>query len=201
MDDRAGANGGAASRPGREGERVPERPRERQRDDDAPPRRAAGAFEQLLKIRYVAAVVVVLAVLHALCFLVMGARTAVEAYHHVLTGGPEGAAVRPGLELLHSLDFLLVALVLIILALGVAKLFLLRPGALAGRRSSLPSWLDVDSFGELKLLLWETILVALLVVALSSLTAGLSSELRWNALVLPAAILLLAVSLFCVKRA
>jgi hypothetical protein len=88
-----------------------------------------------------------------------------------------------------------------ILALGVAKLFLLPRGAAAVDEDSLPSWLRIDSFNELKVLLWESILMALVIIALSALTAGLLEKLEWTALVLPAAIALLALSLYLMKRA
>src|SRR3954453_8801208 len=122
------------------------------RTADAPGRDAAPGdpierlFKHLLKFRYLAAIVVVLSMVHALTFLFLGVHSAVVTYWHVLVGG--GAAQRPGLELLHSLDFFLVSLVLIILALGVAKLFLL-PDSEVGQRH-LPSWLKIESFSDLK---------------------------------------------------
>jgi uncharacterized membrane protein YqhA len=158
-------------------------------------------FEHLLKIRYIAVVVVGLAVLHALAFLVMGAKTAAKAYWQIWAGAADGAQVRPGLELMHSLDLLLLSLVLVILALGVAKLFLLRPSMSADARSALPDWLHIETFRDLKVLLWETILAVLLIISLSSLTAGLSTRLDWSALILPAAIFMLAMSLHVMKRA
>jgi uncharacterized membrane protein YqhA len=156
-----------------------------------------GLFEQLLKVRFVAVVVVILSFLHSLAFLFLGARSAIETYLHIL--GVGGAAMeRPALELLHSLDFFLVSLVLLILSLGVAKLFLLPPAAPHSRR--LPSWLDVETFSDLKYLLWETILTTLLIAALPLLTAGLFGEVEWVALASPAAIFLLALSLYFMKK-
>src|SRR5215471_19361711 len=99
-------------------------------------------FERLLKLRYVAAVVVVLAVLHSLAFMLMGAKLAVHAYWSVLHAAPAGVNERPGVELLHSLDLLLISLVLIILAVGVANLFLRDPSTHHAHTSSLPGWLD-----------------------------------------------------------
>ncbi|HMF44673.1 MAG TPA: YqhA family protein, partial [Polyangia bacterium] len=101
----------------------------------------------------------------------------------------------------HSLDFLLIALVLLILGLGVAKLFLLPPSAVARRIYALPTWLNMETFSELKVLLWETILVALVVFALPTLSSDLAGRLEWSALILPAAITLMALGLFLMKRA
>jgi uncharacterized membrane protein YqhA len=156
-------------------------------------------FEQLLKIRYIVLVIVVLAVAHAIAFLVLGAKVAVSAYAHVLTGG-NGVEhnARPGLELLHSLDFMFVAIVFLVLALGFAKLFLVGPQTTESMH--LPTWLRIDSIAELKVLLWETILLTLVISALSELTTGLFEKLDWSALITPTAILALAFSLYLVKK-
>ena len=50
------------------------------------------------------------------------------------------------------------------------------------------------------MLLWETILTTLLIVALSDLIRGLFTKLEWSTLTIPAAILLLALSLFFIKK-
>jgi len=159
-------------------------------------------FTNLLKVRYVAVVVVILSILHALAFLFLGAQLAVRAYGAIIGAEHGGENVRPALELLHSLDFLLISLVLLILALGVTKLFLITPRALEHPRSrnQLPSWLNIETFSDLKAILWETILTAMLVFGLPTLTVGLLGQLEWSALVLPGAILLLALSLFFIKK-
>jgi uncharacterized membrane protein YqhA len=166
-------------------------------DGDFGPRHP-GLLEHLLKVRYIAIVVVILAILHALAFLFLGGRIAFHAYRLILSGA-HGENTRPGLELLHSLDFLLISLVLLILGLGVAKLFLL-PQLVAGRGRALPTWLQMETFSDLKVLLWETILVALVVFGLPTLSADLAGRLEWTALVLPAAILLLALGLYFMRK-
>jgi uncharacterized membrane protein YqhA len=155
-------------------------------------------FQHLLKVRYLAVVIVILAILHALGFLLMGTLTAMKGYTHLWQYASGGDTVRPGLELLHSLDYLFVSLVLIILALGIAKLFLLNPdgNALPG----LPSWLHVENISELKVLLWETILTTLLILGLSDLTSGILEKPDYTVLITPTAILILAISLYFMKR-
>ncbi len=155
-------------------------------------------FSHLLKVRYIAAVIVALAVLDAVAFLVLGTKSALHGYQQVL-GIHGGGAGRPGLELLHSLDFLFVSLVFLVLGLSIAKLFLLGPTDVDD--AALPSWLRLHSISELKVLLWETSLVTMLVVSLSEMTANLDSPNRtWAVLLTPAAILLLAISLYFIKR-
>jgi uncharacterized membrane protein YqhA len=155
-------------------------------------------FNQLLKIRYVTVVIVILAVLHALAFLGMGAQIAFKAYWAVLRPLPGEHAARPGLELLHALDFLFVSMVLVVLSLGIAKLFLLDPNR---EIPKLPTWLEIDSITELKVLLWETILTTLVIVALSDLSEGLLAKLDWTVLLTPIAILMLSLSLYFMKKA
>jgi len=155
-------------------------------------------FNHLLKIRYLTVVIVLLSVGHAVAFLVMGTLTALKGYHHVLVGEHGTEKSRPGLELLHSLDFLFVSVVLIVLALGFAKLFLMNPSAKTD--AELPVWLRIDSIAQLKVLLWETALTTLMIIALSDLSAGLFTKLDWTVLVTPSAILILALSLYFMKR-
>ncbi len=154
-------------------------------------------FHNLLKVRYVAVVIVVISILHSVAFLVMGTRVAVQAYWHMFQE-PASAMSRPGVEILHSLDFLFISLVLMVLALGIAKLFFLQLSPTDV--SSLPNWLRIESISELKIMLWETILTTLLIVGLSDLIRDLFSPLAWSALILPVAILILAVSLFFIRK-
>ena len=63
---------------------------------------------------------------------------------------------------------------------------------------SIPVW---EQDGELKVLLWETVLTTLLIASLPVLVAGLVGQLAWSVLIIPAAILLLALSLFVMKKA
>ena len=51
-------------------------------------------FQHLLKLRYLAIAMVVLSVLHAIAFLVIGAKLAVTAYTHVIHGASD--EMRPG---------------------------------------------------------------------------------------------------------
>jgi uncharacterized membrane protein YqhA len=168
------------------------------RDPGSPPTQAA-MFERLLKIRYLALVIVILAILHSVAFLVLGARIAVAGYWHVLHRTVEqGGNSRPGLELLHGLDFLFVSMVLMVLALGIAKLFLLD---FSGKTPpALPQWLRIESITELKVLLWEAILTTLVIIALSDLSEGLFVEQGVKVLLIPAAILILSLSLFFMKK-
>jgi uncharacterized membrane protein YqhA len=90
-------------------------------------------------------------------------------------------------------------MVFLVLALGIGKLFFVGPKA--AETMDLPSWLRVDNIAQLKVLLWETILVTLVITSLSELSAGLFEKVQVTALVTPTAILLLSIALFLVKKA
>ena len=151
----------------------------------------------ILKFRYLAAVVVLVLMVHTLGLLALGVYRAFEAYRIMFSGVEWAGADRPGIRIAESVDALLFALALIVLACGTASLFL-RPG---GREVDprVPAWMRVESISELKALLWEAILVVLVVGSLTSLLAHLD-HLHWGLLVQPAAILLLSVSLFFARR-
>jgi uncharacterized membrane protein YqhA len=156
-------------------------------------------FERLLRIRYLAVVIVLFASLHAIGFLVIGVAHAIRAYVHLAQGHMGGdEVIRPGLEMLQSLDSMIIALVLVVFAAGTAKIFLLSDSG-TGVDSKLPGWLRIHSFHELETLLWETILLAMLVAGLP-LIAEAMHQPEWNMLILPLSILILAVSLFFVRR-
>ena len=154
-------------------------------------------FRSLLRIRYLAAIVALVFAVHAVGFLALGL---VRGYHaYALLAGAEGAGVegRPGIHFAESVDALLFSLVLLVLALGTATLFLARPGT--DDEKSLPEWMRVKSLTELKLLLWEAILATLVVTAATNVI-GAMPTVEWKQLVLPAAILVLSVSYFLLKK-
>jgi uncharacterized membrane protein YqhA len=157
-------------------------------DDDA-------MFRHLLRIRYLAGAVALVFAVHAAGFLALGVLRAFQAYRLLL--GPKRAEDTPGVHIAESVDALLFSLVLLVLALGTASLFLTAGGE--DGKADLPGWMRIKSLTELKMLLWEAILATLVVAAASSLIAALP-QLEWKLLVLPLAILVLAVSYFLLKR-
>jgi uncharacterized membrane protein YqhA len=98
------------------------------------------------------------------------------------------------LPLLESLDWFLVALVFLVFSLGIAKIFI----GYDGSHDALPSWLRIHDFKELKILLWESILVTLVVWCMSAVARS-RDALTWEALVLPAIVLVLAVGLYLMR--
>jgi uncharacterized membrane protein YqhA len=94
-------------------------------------------------------------------------------------------------------DSFLIALVLIILAIGLAQLFI---GEHIARHSEKFEWLHFHDFTELKLLLWKMILTTMLVSFFVTLYHQ-KENLDWTILIFPGSILLVSVSLYIVKDA
>jgi len=131
--------------------------------------------------------------------------TCLGAYHFVkvlsllVSDKSHFTASLMAIGLLHAVDFFLVAIVFFILALGMVVLFAY-PNTNAALM--LPEWLRVKNFVELKIILWEAILTTLVVYY----SAGLAEkkingeELTLYSLILPGAVLLIAISLFFLKK-
>ncbi len=154
-------------------------------------------FESLVRIRYLAIVVVAILVVHAVGLLAVGALRGIEAYQLLAQGPGWQGQDRPGLHIAESVDALLFALVLLVLALGTTNLFLMSSGKES--LEHIPEWMRVRNLTELKLLLWEAILLVLVVGAMVNFMANLE-QLNWIHLVMPVGILILSLSLYFLKR-
>jgi uncharacterized membrane protein YqhA len=101
----------------------------------------------------------------------------------------------PGMYLLKGLDLFLVSIVFLIFALGLMRLFT----HYHHTEEDLPPWLKIDSFKELKILLWETIIVTMVVFTLTQI-ASLKNTLTLDVLILPGTVFILSISLYFVKK-
>ena len=104
----------------------------------------------------------------------------------------------PGVEILESIDLFLIGLVFLIFSLGLVKIFL---GRLAGDEdeNNTPRWLRIKNFMELKILLWQTILVSLVIFFVDKIVEA-EGELKWSILILPCAILILSISMAVIQK-
>lgn len=118
---------------------------------------------------------------------------------HLGPGSQENIGRLMAIGLLHSVDIFLVSIVFFVLAIGILILFT-DPDATMPK---LPGWLHVKNFMELKAILWEAILTTLVVSYLARLAEDEieGKEFALQSLVIPGGILLIAVSLFFLKRA
>ena len=130
-------------------------------------------------------------VIDAVVLVARGVRETWHAYHDYFTGAD---VERPLLPALEAVDMFFMALAFFIVAVGLVQLFV---GDLPWLRTDNLTWLRIESFGQLKLLLWDTFLVTMMVLFVTRLIS--THELDWDLLVLPAAILMLTISSFLLK--
>ena len=101
-----------------------------------------------------------------------------------------------GLYFLQTMDIILGAIVTIILMTGIVSLFEIVDTKTI---QSLPKWLQITDFRHLKIILWETILVAM-VVFFFVILSHVNGSYDWNLLVIPISILLLAIGVYFVRK-
>ncbi|AUP79994.1 YqhA family protein [Flavivirga eckloniae] len=98
----------------------------------------------------------------------------------------------PGVYFLESLDALLISLVFLVFSVGINLLFVKHSDEQFIR--SIPKWMRVKSFSELKFLLMETIIATLFVFLISAFIKK-DGLITWEFLALPTSILLMSLSL------
>ena len=107
----------------------------------------------------------------------------------------------PSLMLLEAVDSFLLSFVFFVFSFGLFKIFFLN-NENEKLMSILPKWLKVDSILELKSLLWHSVLTTLVVLFLNYAVIKISAnELNTSFLILPGSLLLIAASLFFMKKA
>ena len=159
-------------------------------------------MEKLLRIRYVYIIAVIFTLLNSFFFLITGVLESIHGFKIFFRKLRTGEPILTGIYFMESLDKFLIAFVFMIFGLGIWKLFYVKNTI----DEDLPGWLRIASFKDLKILLWETILVMLVVFTVSMVVNTTTEKgvkidsLEWNALVLPAIILILSASLFLMRK-
>jgi uncharacterized membrane protein YqhA len=152
--------------------------------------RIADKLEVLFNLRYVALVVSLLLMICGILAIVFGISMLVEAVG-IMIGINEG---RAGIYLIEAVDTFLFAVVILILSGGIFKLFVGHENTL--KHSTV--YANIENFKDLKVLLWETILLTLTVWC--SLSFFLNPDkLTYDMLIFPASIVLLALALRLLK--
>jgi uncharacterized membrane protein YqhA len=102
--------------------------------------------------------------------------------------------------LLQSVDIFLIAIVFFVFAIGILILFETKSETASPLQ--LPPWLRIKNFTQLKVILWEAILTTLVVSFLDGLVQRRlnGEDLGPHLLIIPASILLIAISLFFLKK-
>lgn len=149
-------------------------------------------LEKIFTMRFAAVLISILLIVNGTLALALGAYTTYEA---VLTfiGLKDGKA---GVDIIEAVDIYLFALVIFLLAGGIYKLF-------AGNENTFrnnPVLFKLNSFTELKVLLWETLLLTLTIYGTLEFFITKSGELQLELLIIPGCVLILAAALKLVKK-
>jgi hypothetical protein len=149
-------------------------------------------LESLFKLKYFALIISFLIILSGLTALLIGS---IRLFNGLLAVVDlfEGDG-HPGVHIIEAVDTLLFSLVILVLGGGIFKLFV---GDEDTFKESIV-FSQIKTFIDLKILLWETLLLTLTVWCSLSFFAH-PNNLKYEQLILPATIVLLAVALKLMK--
>jgi uncharacterized membrane protein YqhA len=151
-------------------------------------------LKKLLNIRYIIIVAVAIMLLNAVFLIIGGVVISVKGYIVFINNSfTPNETYEAGLHLMEGLDAFMLAIIFIIFGLGIGRLFLFNQV----EDEKVPHWLRFDDIKGLKVLLWETILVTLVIFCLQKLLHFKTES--FEMLILPGAILLLSLALFFVR--
>jgi uncharacterized membrane protein YqhA len=151
-------------------------------------------FQKLLRIRYVIIAAICILFLNSIFFVIGGAVLSIKGYIEFIQNGfLPNETFQPGLYILKGLDAFMLAIIFMIFGLGISRLFLFNNAP----DDQVPSWLRFHEMKGLKVLLWETILVTLVIYCIQLLLTDKTQSV--DMLILPGAILILAIALFFVR--
>jgi len=146
-------------------------------------------LERIFKVKYLALIVAILLMMCGILAIALGVIRFVESIIILVSH-----AGKPGLHLIESVDTLLFALVILVLAGGIFKLFVGNENTF--KESAIFS--KLNSFRDLKVLLWETLLLTLTVLCVLSFFFDPETQ-NYEQLILPGSIVLLALGLKFLK--
>ena len=130
--------------------------------------------------KFVIGVPIITTFLISLIFLGLGVYEATQGVIGILQGLVESDA-RPGLLLFQSLDLFLIGFLFLIFSLGFAQLFFPKPSKVIRLVENIsPSWLHVENFTQLKLILWDTVLTTLVVLFVGDVFSARGIQYDWS---------------------
>lgn len=136
--------------------------------------------------------------LAGLCFAALG----IFVFFHTIYFSPNDkyAPAEAGILLLKTIDMFLIAIVAFIFSLGLMVLFDNKKELT--QILNLPDWLQVKNFMQLKVILWEAILTTMVITFLVNLAESRFKgiPLDYNTLIIPAAIFIISISLYALKK-
>ncbi len=116
-----------------------------------------------------------------------------QIYEYIVTHNKD---IHPGIAIIDTLDIFLIALVFLIFSIGISRLFIKHDNDEFDK--SLPKWLRIESFTDLKVVLMEAIIATLFVFTVTVIVKEKTGpSVEW--LIVPGIILLLSISLRVLK--
>jgi uncharacterized membrane protein YqhA len=161
-------------------------------------------METIFRTRYVSVVAVIFGAIGAVLMFAIGAVTTVDSVLTYFGGHDEAAfssdaALAATVEIVSALDQFLLGLVLLVFAFGVYSLWIATDTAAESSRVHTPEWIKVTSITDLKVQLIEVVAVLLAVLFLKGVLSV--PETVWSDLVVPIAVVLLAGSVWLIRKA
>jgi uncharacterized membrane protein YqhA len=164
-------------------------------------------METIFRTRYLSVIAVIFGAVGAVLMFVIGAVTTIDAVVTYFGGHEESAfssdaALAATVEIVSSLDQFLLGLVLLVFAYGVYSLWVVADTAVwEEQRTTMhaPDWINVTSVTDLKVKLIEVVAVLLAVLFLKGVL--LNPMTVWSDLVVPIAVVLLAWTVWLIRRA
>jgi len=154
-------------------------------------------LRQIFSYRLIAIVIAFFIFINSAVFTIAGIILSIKGITLILKGELMTES-KPGVYILESVDLFLLALVFLLFAIGIVKLFV--PDAHQSIKVRNLHWLQIDTFTDLKMLLWEAVLVTLVVFFITTFVHE-QENISWTLIVLPVSILLLAIGYYIMRKA
>lgn len=133
-----------------------------------------------------------------LVFFGLGVYEAIINIYAILNGKMHSDET-PGIFLFQALDVFLIGFLFLIFSIGFSQLFIPKPSkALDAIYTITPSWLKVENFTQLKLILWDTVLTTLVVLFIAEAFRR-NGNYNWELLIIPISIVLISFGRYLLK--
>ncbi len=149
-------------------------------------------FETVFTLKYFALIISLMIMLSGFIAIVVGSMRLFEGIMQII-GLHEGDN-KPGIHLIEAVDTYLFSLVILVLGGGIFKLFVGNENTFKGS----VVFSKIKTFMDLKVLLWETLLLTLTVWCALGFFAH-PKDLQYEQLILPVTIVLLALALKLIR--
>jgi hypothetical protein len=151
-------------------------------------------FETVFTLKYFALVISLMIMLSGFIAIVFGSMRLLEGIMQII--GLQEGDDKPGIHIIEAVDTYLFSLVILVLGGGIFKLFVGNEYTFKGS----VVFSKIKTFMDLKVLLWETLLLTLTVWCALGFFAH-PRDLQYEQLILPVTIVLLALALKLMKGA